>query len=143
MSFLLRQLIKPGLQRNFLSSVAAVRHAASANANEKQQQIQVSEPCLKRLREICIDGSFLRITVEGGGCSGFQYKFDLDNKMNEDDLQFGEDKAKVVIDTVSLEYCTGSTVDYHAELIRAGFRMMANPLAEQGCSCGSSFSVKL
>ncbi|XP_034661262.1 iron-sulfur cluster assembly 2 homolog, mitochondrial [Drosophila subobscura] len=144
MAYLLRQLIKPALQRNFINSASALRHAATAKANaDAKQQIQVSESCLKRLREICIDGSFLRITVEGGGCSGFQYKFDLDNKMNEDDLQFGEDKAKVVIDTVSLEYCTGSTVDYHTELIRAGFRMMANPLAEQGCSCGSSFSVKL
>ncbi|SPP83348.1 iron-sulfur cluster assembly 2 homolog, mitochondrial [Drosophila guanche] len=144
MAYLLRQLIKPALQRNFINSASALRHAATANANaDAKPQIQVSESCLKRLREICIDGSFLRITVEGGGCSGFQYKFDLDNKMNEDDLQFGEDKAKVVIDTVSLEYCTGSTVDYHSELIRAGFRMMANPLAEQGCSCGSSFSVKL
>ncbi|EDW33919.1 GL21975 [Drosophila persimilis] len=140
MSFLLRQLIKPGLQRNLLQSAVASRHVASANP---EQKIQVSESCLKRLREICIDGSFLRITVEGGGCSGFQYKFDLDSKMNEDDLQFGEEKAKVVIDTVSLEYCTGSTVDYHSELIRAGFRMVANPLAEQGCSCGSSFSVKM
>ncbi|XP_017144530.1 iron-sulfur cluster assembly 2 homolog, mitochondrial [Drosophila miranda] len=140
MSFLLRQLIKPGLQRNLLQSAVASRHVASANP---EQKIQVSESCLKRLREICIDGSFLRITVEGGGCSGFQYKFDLDSKMNEDDLQFGEEKAKVVIDTVSLDYCTGSTVDYHSELIRAGFRMMANPLAEQGCSCGSSFSVKM
>ncbi|XP_001359117.2 iron-sulfur cluster assembly 2 homolog, mitochondrial [Drosophila pseudoobscura] len=140
MSFLLRQLIKPGLQRILLQSPVASRHVASANP---EQKIQVSESCLKRLREICIDGSFLRITVEGGGCSGFQYKFDLDSKMNEDDLQFGEEKAKVVIDTVSLEYCTGSTVDYHSELIRAGFRMVANPLAEQGCSCGSSFSVKM
>ncbi|KAH8293014.1 hypothetical protein KR054_006112, partial [Drosophila jambulina] len=105
--------------------------------------VQVSQSCLKRLREICVDGSFLRVTVEGGGCSGFQYKFDLDSKLNEDDREFGEDKAKVVIDTISLEYCSGATVDYHSELIRAGFRMVANPLAEQGCSCGSSFSIKL
>lgn len=114
-----------------------------SSGKNAENKLIVSNSCINRLREICQDGSFLRITVEGGGCSGFQYKFDLDKKMNADDLQFGEEKAKVVIDTVSLEYCTGATVDYHTELIRSGFRMLANPLAEQGCSCGSSFAIKL
>lgn len=129
----------------FNRNLLQMRHATSSSteAANSELNIQVSESCLKRLREICTDGSFLRVTVEGGGCSGFQYKFDLDTKLNEDDRQFGEDKAKVVIDTISLEYCSGATVDYHSELIRAGFRMVANPLAEQGCSCGSSFSIKL
>ncbi|XP_017091562.2 iron-sulfur cluster assembly 2 homolog, mitochondrial [Drosophila bipectinata] len=141
MAYLLRQAVRTTVQRNLLQ----LRHAttSSAEAAKSELNVQVSESCLKRLREICTDGSFLRVTVEGGGCSGFQYKFDLDNKLNEDDRQFGEDKAKVVIDTISLEYCSGATVDYHSELIRAGFRMVANPLAEQGCSCGSSFSIKL
>lgn len=172
MAFMLRQLAKPVLQRylfkiyclittqiincvhrNLIFSTSPLRNAAkdvavaanipAASKDSTQPQLQVSESCLKRLREICNDGSFLRVTVEGGGCSGFQYKFDLDSKLNEDDLQFGDGQAKVVIDTVSLEYCTGATVDYHSELIRAGFRMIANPLAEQGCSCGSSFSIKL
>lgn len=172
MAFMLRQLAKPVIQRyiyklmcfiaaqifiyalrNLLFSTSPLRNAAkdvavaantpAASKDSTQPQLQVSESCLKRLREICNDGSFLRVTVEGGGCSGFQYKFDLDSKLNEDDLQFGDGQAKVVIDTVSLEYCTGATVDYHSELIRAGFRMIANPLAEQGCSCGSSFSIKL
>lgn len=140
MAYLLRQVVRTSVQRNLLQ----MRHATSSTeAAHSELNIQVSESCLKRLREICTDGSFLRVTVEGGGCSGFQYKFDLDTKLNEDDRQFGEDKAKVVIDTISLEYCSGATVDYHSELIRAGFRMVANPLAEQGCSCGSSFSIKL
>ena len=114
-----------------------------SNTNNAELKLLVSDSCIKRLREICTDGSFLRVTVEGGGCSGFQYKFDLDKKLNDDDLVFGEEQAKVVIDNTSLEYCTGATVDYHVELIRAGFRILANPLAEQGCSCGSSFSIKL
>ncbi|KAL9873325.1 iron-sulfur cluster assembly 2 homolog, mitochondrial [Glossina fuscipes] len=108
-----------------------------------EQKLDVSDSCKKRLREICTDKNFLRITVEGGGCSGFQYKFDLDTKLNEDDLEFGEEKAKVVIDIVSLEYCTGAMVDYHEELIRSGFRIISNPLAEQGCSCGASFALKM
>ncbi|XP_044251520.2 iron-sulfur cluster assembly 2 homolog, mitochondrial isoform X2 [Drosophila takahashii] len=138
MAFLLRQVVRTGLQ-----SLLPMRYASVSASANPELSVQVSESCLKRLREICVDGSFLRVTVEGGGCSGFQYKFDLDKQLNEDDRQFGDGAAKVVIDTVSLEYCSGATVDYHSELIRAGFRMVANPLAEQGCSCGSSFSIKL
>ncbi|KAL5274521.1 ISCA2 family protein [Megaselia abdita] len=119
-------------KRNFSEAIAA-----------QKANVQLSDSCVKRLKEICTDGSFLRVTVESGGCSGFMYKFDLDKTMNEDDLAFGTDKAKVVIDEVSLEYCEGATVDFHTELIRAGFRILANPKAELGCSCGSSFSIKL
>ncbi|XP_037946147.1 iron-sulfur cluster assembly 2 homolog, mitochondrial-like isoform X2 [Teleopsis dalmanni] len=153
MACMLRSVIKSTLQGQTASRCvkAVIHNAAASNAIanindskvETKPKLLLSDSCIKRLREICQDGSFLRITVEGGGCSGFQYKFDLDTKIQEDDLQFGEEKAKVVIDNVSLEYCTGATVDYHIELIRSGFRMMANPQAEQGCSCGASFSIKL
>lgn len=67
----------------------------------------------------------------------------MDNTINPDDLQFGSDEAKVVIDETSIEYIDGSTVDYHEELIRAGFRIINNPKAEGGCSCGASFNIKL
>lgn len=101
---------------------------------------------MKKLKEISERESkkYLRISVDGGGCSGFQYQFDLVDTINDDDIVIGEnDNGQVVIDTVSLEYCAGSTVDYHTELIRSGFRMVGNPKAEQGCSCGASFSIKL
>ncbi|XP_065354866.1 iron-sulfur cluster assembly 2 homolog, mitochondrial [Calliphora vicina] len=150
MSSLLRNILRPSRQcfrlpsqRNMVTSKTLMSESIGTSSLNTENKLLVSDSCIKRLREICQDGSFLRITVEGGGCSGFQYKFDLDNKMNPDDMQFGEDKAKVVIDNVSLEYCTGATVDYHSELIRSGFRMLANPLAEQGCSCGASFAIKL
>lgn len=101
---------------------------------------------MKKLKEISERESkkYLRISVDGGGCSGFQYVFDLDDKVNADDIVIGEDgQGQVVIDNVSLEYCGGSTVDYHTELIRSGFRIVGNPKAEQGCSCGASFAIKL
>ncbi|XP_055902094.1 iron-sulfur cluster assembly 2 homolog, mitochondrial [Eupeodes corollae] len=146
MANILRKIILPTLQREICAR--HIRTSAGNNYSETKSQpealkIDLSDACNKRLSEICKDGSFLRITVEGGGCSGFQYKFDLDNKKNDDDLTFGKENAQIVIDTTSLEYCSGAIVDYHTELIRSGFRIIANPKAEQGCSCGASFAIKL
>lgn len=95
-----------------------------------------------QLREICEEGTYLRIQVDGGGCSGFQYKFELTSDLNEDDVKLGPD-GRVVIDTISLDYCAGATLDYQVELIKSGFRMLSNPKAEQGCSCGASFALKM
>lgn len=123
--------------RIFLSTTPQVLSETVKN------DLKLSDPCVKKLKEICQDGSFLRVIVEGGGCSGFQYKLEIDQTLNSDDLQFGTDGAKVVIDETSIEYINGSTVDYHEELIRAGFRIVDNPKAEGGCSCGASFNIKL
>lgn len=107
--------------------------------------LKLSDACIRKVDEICgkaKEPTWLRIIVDGGGCSGFQYKFELDTKLNDDDVTFGPSQ-RVVVDTISLDYCAGATLDYQVELIKSGFRMMDNPKAEQGCSCGASFALKL
>ena len=82
----------------------------------------------------------LRVSVEGGGCSGFQYKFDLVSGKAEDDLVLQKAGATVVIDPVSVEYMQGSEIDFVDDLMGAAFKIK-NPLATAACGCGTSFSL--
>ena len=82
----------------------------------------------------------LRVTVSGGGCSGFQYGFDLDADINGDDVVFEHGGAKLVIDETTLELMSGSEVDYKEDLIGSYFAV-SNPIATSTCGCGTSFSI--
>jgi iron-sulfur cluster assembly accessory protein len=82
----------------------------------------------------------LRIAVEGGGCSGFKYTFDLVSAPEADDVVVERDGARVAIDTVSIAYMTGSEIDFVDDLIGASFRIK-NPQATAACGCGTSFSI--
>lgn len=84
--------------------------------------------------------AILRLSVEGGGCSGFQYKFDLAETPDADDVVSETDGVKLVVDPVSLDLVGGSIVDYVESLGGAAFRV-ENPNAAAGCGCGSSFGI--
>lgn len=86
------------------------------------------------------DGAMLRVAVEGGGCSGFQYKFDIVETREDDDLALEADGRHVLIDPVSVEYLSGSVIDFSDELIGAAFKI-ENPNATASCGCGTSFSL--
>lgn len=84
--------------------------------------------------------AILRLSVDGGGCSGFQYKFDLSDAADEDDTISETDGVRLVVDSVSLDLVAGSTVDFVESLGGAAFRV-ENPQAAAGCGCGSSFGI--
>jgi len=84
--------------------------------------------------------AILRLAVEGGGCSGFQYKFALAESVEGDDAVAERDGVRLVVDPISLDLVSGAAVDYVESLGGAAFRV-TNPNAASGCGCGSSFSV--
>jgi iron-sulfur cluster insertion protein len=82
----------------------------------------------------------LRVAVEGGGCSGFQYEISMDSDIKENDLILSENECRVVIDPISLEFLSGAIIDFKEELIGSKF-VIENPNATSSCGCGTSFSI--
>ncbi len=105
--------------------------------------VTISDSAARRIGEILKGepaGSMLRVSVEGGGCSGFQYKFDIERAKAEDDLVLARDGAVVLIDPVSVNYMAGSQIDFVDDLIGQSFKIN-NPKATASCGCGTSFSI--
>jgi iron-sulfur cluster assembly accessory protein len=105
--------------------------------------VTVSEKAARRIREILKgepSGTMLRVTVEGGGCSGFQYKFDTERTKANDDIVIARDGAVVLIDPVSVDHMAGSEIDFVEDLIGASFKVK-NPKATASCGCGTSFAL--
>ncbi len=110
---------------------------------ETAPSVTVSPRAAKQIAKIvAAEGKpmMLRLSVSGGGCSGFQYNFALDDQQAEDDLVIPEGGIKVLIDSTSLEFLKGSEVDYVDDLIGASFKV-TNPNATASCGCGTSFSI--
>jgi iron-sulfur cluster assembly accessory protein len=105
--------------------------------------ITVTDRAARRIGEILgrePPGTMLRVSVEGGGCSGFQYKFDMEHARADDDLVISKEGATVLIDAVSLNYLKGSEIDFVDDLIGASFKIN-NPKATASCGCGTSFAL--
>ena len=86
------------------------------------------------------ENKLFRVSVEGGGCSGFQYKFDMVREPQGDDIVIEKGSATVLVDKMSLDYIAGSEIDYVDDLMGASFRVK-NPKAQASCGCGTSFSI--
>ncbi len=109
-------------QQSLNLTANAARHIADRIAREGQPELM------------------FRVTVSGGGCSGFQYGFSFDDTLNADDRTFGRDGVTLVVDEVSLGLLTGSEVDYVEDLVGSFFQVN-NPQATSSCGCGASFSI--
>ncbi len=106
-------------------------------------EVTVSARAARRIGEILKGepaGTMLRVSVEGGGCSGFQYKFDVERTRADDDIVVARDNAVVLIDPVSLGFMAGAEIDFVDDLIGASFKVV-NPNAKASCGCGTSFAL--
>jgi iron-sulfur cluster insertion protein len=103
--------------------------------------LNVTESALKAIEKHLDDESnYLRIFIQGGGCSGFQYGFQLEDTINEDDFIVEQGDIKVLVDSMSISYLQDATIDYVEDVMGAQFTIK-NPNAQTTCGCGSSFSV--
>ena len=107
-----------------------------------ENNIEITENAQEHIANVLKkdDVKYFRITVLGGGCAGFQYKFDFENKMNTDDILISRSKIDILIDNTSLNFIKGSKIDYVKELIGSSFKI-TNPQASSSCGCGTSFSI--
>lgn len=107
--------------------------------------VEITESAKTRIVDLLIDEHnpklMLRTFVQGGGCSGFSYGFTFDEELAEDDFAFSiDEKFKLVVDAMSMQYLQGATIDYKEELMGSSF-VINNPNAQSTCGCGSSFSI--
>ncbi|OKL43474.1 heme biosynthesis protein HemY [Pseudovibrio exalbescens] len=119
--------------------------SAACDGKTKMSELPVdlTDNAVKRVAKILSnepEGTVLRVSVEGGGCSGFQYKYDLVTEREDDDLVLERDGAVVLIDPISVQYMEGSVIDFVTDIIGQSFQIK-NPQATAGCGCGTSFSI--
>ena len=110
---------------------------------ETMTNVSMTDRAARRIGEILRtepSGAMLRLSVLGGGCSGFQYKFDVERDRADDDITIDRDGVTLLVDSVSLQYLAGSEIDFVDDLIGASFKVN-NPKAKTSCGCGTSFSL--
>lgn len=116
----------------------------NASTNPAPGTIQLTANAASKVQELIAkqgkQSALLRVYIQGGGCSGFQYGFTFDEKPQDDDAVFEKDGVQLVVDPLSFQYLTGAEVDYKEDLEGARF-VINNPNASTTCGCGSSFSI--
>ena len=116
---------------------------ADGGSTASDGSVILTQSAARRIGEILQKepaGTMLRVSVEGGGCSGFQYKFDTERDRADDDIVIEKSGATVLIDPVSLNYMAGSEIDFVDDLIGSSFKVN-NPQATASCGCGTSFAL--
>jgi len=110
----------------------------------KEFMIEITENAANKISDILLEENNskarVRVFVQGGGCSGFQYGFTIDEEQNEDDFEIPAGVSSVLVDSISLQYLQNARIDYVEELSGSQFKI-SNPDAETTCGCGSSFSM--
>jgi len=132
-----------GLARNTAPPLFFARCMAYISDMSETEVISMTANAARRVAEIATKlgkDPVLRLSVEGGGCSGFQYRFGLADSVEADDITAQGEGASLVVDPVSLDLVRGSAVDFVESLGGKSFKV-TNPQAQAGCGCGSSFSV--
>ena len=150
----------PLTQQTNKSDAAAPSLESTSIHDHNVDDLTITASCIARIKQLASQREnpqsiYLRLYVDAGGCSGFQYKFLLlsEEETSDDDEEDGAidpeedtvysiDGARLVIDETSLELLRGSTIDYVQEMIRSSFAVVNNPNSESACGCGSSFAVK-
>ncbi|HBC70044.1 MAG: iron-sulfur cluster insertion protein ErpA [Duodenibacillus sp.] len=116
----------------------------NASPEQAPAPIIFTDACVAKVKELLSDeenkGMQLRVFVQGGGCQGFQYGFQFEEKPEEDDMTIEKDGVEFLVDSLSLQYLVGAEIDYKEDLEGSQF-VIRNPNAVTSCSCGSSFSV--
>lgn len=106
--------------------------------------VNITDSCFEKIKDLLAEENNpnikLRVFVQGGGCSGMEYGFTFDEEQNEDDFTVEKAGITVLVDSMSMQYVQGSTIDYVEDLMGSSFKIN-NPNAETSCGCGSSFSV--
>ncbi|KAF9900100.1 [4Fe-4S] proteins maturation [Lobosporangium transversale] len=122
-------------------------HNPQIDESGKQLTLDITDKAVKQLKRIAIRDQnpllALRITVDSGGCHGYQYLMDLTDTVNDDDVVFEKDGARVIVDTITLPMISGSKIDFIEELIGSAFKVLGNPHAAHSCGCDTSFEIKI
>ena len=106
--------------------------------------VEITESAKNKVVDLLLEENnpnlMLRVFVQGGGCSGMSYGFTFEEVRNEDDFDFAYEEVKVVVDSMSMQYLQGASIDYKEDIMGSSF-VINNPQAQTTCGCGSSFSV--